>query len=74
MILINLTFLSKMTLLMIDVKGLAIFKAGICFFKCLVLFIFLQPNVPAVSVQQPKAAMEVLKDRAKEIGVGYGCY
>lgn len=27
-----------------------------------------KPNVPAVSVQQPKDGMEVLKDRAKEIG------
>lgn len=74
MILINLTFLSKMTLWTINVNGLAIFSVRNCFHRCLVCFISLQPNVPAVSVQQPKDGMEVLKDRAKEIGVGFFCY
>lgn len=74
MILINLTFIFEMTVRTINVNGLAIFSVRNCIFRCLVCFISLQPNVPAVSVQQPKDGMEVLKDRAEEIGVGFFCY
>lgn len=38
-------------------------------FQLFIIYIYLQPGVPAFTVKQPEDAMAVLRDRAKEIGV-----